>query len=570
MFLLIRQTHQLSSIVKTLTISVAVTVVVFLLTQSTLAKAEFKWVPRPDAMHWYGLMDSDQRGDVVRVLYKTMPSLDQSKSPDKAVNVYVAELHPDGRIENRAIQTGQRHFSVLLLQRGGDGVFAVLTPAHGETTATAEFWSATDGSLISTFESEELKSVTTTMQVFPTTDGNFFYVLRSSQSARGSQANTLTLKKITPQGERLAVGEWGKPHAVSGLTGVFPVPDGGLGLVVGYRLTSESQVLETDVEAVQPHVVGGREIEARVFAETRLIATDSNAQVQWLSPAISREVIWTGEVAIPQTLAPEEMMAQNRQQMEMMARVSLENGGERRIMDEARFTFDEVKRTPNGYGMLVDVAADKKLDPPLRGLWFIEIGDDGSLLREQHIEPAAEQLKATFDRFKPTADGGLLAAGTRREGGYSLHLTALDVSGEIEWTARLGMENAKIEGIGGSRARPWVFGQDYNESENRNQLWAELVDPSSMKAVDAQPAKARASRSTPTSAQGTNTAPAFQMPEPAEGCDCSCEEFAVIQEFTEKMKNASQAEIMAMVSEPAYQQMMQCTGGCAMKYAQCR
>ena len=529
-----------------------------------------EWVPRPDAMHWHGLMDRDQRAGVVRVLYKTMPALEQSKLTNAAVSVYVAELHPDGRIENRTIQSGQRHFSSLLLQRGGDGILAVVTPAHGDASATVEHLSAIDGKLLSSFESTDLLKAGTGLQMAPTDDGNFFYVMRSAQSARGNQPNTLTWKKISLTGEILAMGEWSKPHAISGPTGTFPARGGGLGLVMGVRLTSDSHVLETDVEAVQPFEIGGRQIEARVFAETRLLATDATAAVQWLSPAIERELIWGGDMGVPQTLPPDEMIAQSNQQMALMARVRLKNGGDRRIMSTSNSNFADVQRTPNGYGMLVDVAADKNLDPPLRGLWFIEIGNDGSLLREQRIEPAAEQLDAKFDRFKPTEDGGLLVAGTRRQGKFSLHLTALGSDGEIEWTSKLSMNNAKIDGIGGTEAKPWVYGESYNESESKNQMWAELVDPSMMNAVDGQPAAVQASQARPQPAKTTSTAPAFKMPEPAEGCTCSCEEFATIQEITDKMKSASQAEVMSMVSDPAYQQMMQCMGGCAMQYAQCR
>jgi hypothetical protein len=60
------------------------------------------------------------------------------------------------------------------------------------------------------------------------------------------------------------------------------------------------------------------------------------------------------------------------------------------------------------------------------------------------------------------------------------------------------------------------------------------------------------------------------MPEPPEGCECSCEEYAAIQEIMERMKSASQADLMAMIQDPAYQKATNCAGGCAMAYAQCR
>jgi len=519
------------------------------------ALADYQWVPRPDAMHWHRLMDADRRGDVTRVLYKTMPSLEQSQAPDASVNVYVAELHPDGRIDNRTIQSGTRRFSALLLQRGADAVFGIVTPEHGATSVTAETWSTADGSTLASFDSAELKAVSTSLHIFPTADGNFFYVRSSARSSRSKAPNTLTWKKITPRGDELAQGQWTSPNAFSTLSGAFEVPDGGLGLLVTYRLIAEEAALETDAEAVQTYDVAGRELLAKIASETRLLATDARGQRQWLSPAIARDMTWLGEVAIPQSLPPEEMLAQNREQMTLMARVALDNGGNRSILDEAR------------YGMLVDVSADRELDPPRHGLWFIEIGDDGQLLREQRIEPAAEHLDAKFERFRATADGGLLVAGSRREGQHFLALTALDADGDIEWTSRLSMNNAKLEGIGGTKARPWVYGQNYNDAQNKNQLWAERVDPST-----AQTSAAAVSAGGSTAAQPEQPAAPAQinLPEPAAGCDCSCDEYAAIQALTERMQAASQAEVVAMIADPGYQQLMQCMGSCAMRYASCR
>ncbi len=521
-------------------------------------------------MHSHWLMDSDRQGDVVRVLYKTMPSLGQSALGNWTINVYIAELHPDGRIENRQLTTGQRNFESLLLQRGGDGVFAVVAPAELGGNKSVEFWSAQDGSVRDLWYSTALESAVP--GIFPTDDGNFFVVTQPPQSASGDRPNTLTLIKLSPDGKILAEGEWTNATAISSAGGAFPVPSGGMGITLNMRLVKGAPALDTDIESVQIFEIGGRSIEARVFAETRLLATDATSALLWRSPALERDLMWDGDMAVPQDLPVNEMLAQNNQQMALMRRVTLESGGDRRIEHAAASTYDDIQRTPNGHAVLVRVAADRKLNPPMHGTWFIEIGGDGALRRELRIEPAAERLNATFDRFLPTEDGGLLVAGTRREGGHSLHLTALGPDGAIEWTARLAAQDVQIEGIGGTRAAPWVYGQGWNEAGNKNLMWAELVDSSAAERLPAASA-AGSSAATPPRQQ-TPSAPAapptLELPEPAEGCSCTCEEYAAIQALSERMKTMSQAEMMAMVQSPAYQQVMSCTGGCAMAYMQCK
>ncbi|HSM10918.1 MAG TPA: hypothetical protein VK827_05045, partial [Lysobacter sp.] len=62
----------------------------------------------------------------------------------------------------------------------------------------------------------------------------------------------------------------------------------------------------------------------------------------------------------------------------------------------------------------------------------------------------------------------------------------------------------------------------------------------------------------------------FELPEPAEGCSCSCEEFTKIQEISEKVKSASQADLMALMSDPDFQALSNCMSACAMQYMNCQ
>jgi hypothetical protein len=258
--------------------------------------------------------------------------------------------------------------------------------------------------------------------------------------------------------------------------------------------------------------------------------------------------------------------------MALMGRVTLENGGDRNLLHLTTVGLDDIQKTPNGYGMLARVTADRSLEPPRHGDWYLEVGEDGSLKRELRIEPAAEHLEAKFETFMPTADGGLLVAGVRRAGQAAMHVSALDEDGAVEWTARLDMANAKIEGVAGTESAPWVFGQGFNDAANKNQMWAELVQPEKAERLPATMATSTktAAQTPPPEADNANPAMGFEMPEPAEGCTCSCEELARVRALSEQMKGASQADMIAMASDPAFKALMNCMGGCAMQYAQCQ
>ena len=528
--------------------------------------ADFEWVERPDPMQVHMLADADRKGDAVRVLYQSMPSLAQAASGDWTVNVYIAELHADGRIENRKLAGGQRHFTSLVLQRGGDGVLAVITPKRHASSATFEYWSAGDGSLRTSFDSPALVGPGgTPWPVFPTDDGNFFTVQHSAQTSRGDQPTTLTWHKFSPEGTELATGQWANPTAITTIGGAFPVPGGGMGLSLDMHLVKGGHALQTDIQAVQAFEIGGRNVEARVFSETRLLSADASGVFQWLSPALERELLWDGEMSIPQGLPVDQMLAQNAEQMALMRDVALKNASNRRILHRATVGYDDIRPTRNGYGALARLATDQSLDPPMHGVWFFEVGRDGALLRELRMEPVAEQLDGKLERFLPTSDGGLLVAGPRYVGDTNLHLTAINHNGRALWTLQVGDKGLQLEGLEGTYETPWAFGQGWSDTHAKSLLWVERVDPGA-----AQPLAAPNAQPRPRATSEPTAPPAFELPKPAEGCECSCEEFAAVLEVSEKMKSASQSEVIAMLSDPAFQARTNCMSGCAMQYAQCQ
>ncbi|KAA9134146.1 hypothetical protein F3N42_00970 [Marinihelvus fidelis] len=544
---------------------------VSLLPLAALAES-LPWVDRPDAMHATVLADVDATADRVRLLYQTMPSMEQRASGNWAINVYLAELYADGRVENHRLATGQRYFDALSLQRGGDGVFVAVMPSVHGGDRVLEYWSAADGSVRSSVVLPLLGSAAPGL--FPTDDGHFFVIVMSARSARGDESNSISVVKYAATGQELARAEWGAVNAASGPAGGYAMPGGGMGVMVNMHLVKGGRALGSSADAVQQFDVGGRIIEARVFAETRLLSFDASGQLAWESPALERELTWGGALAIPQDQPMNVMLAQNEEQMALVSKARLDSGGDRQIEHHVVSGYDDVQPTANGFSMLVDVSADRDLQPPVHGVRLLELGLDGRVQRELRIEPAAERLQATFEQFLPMADGGLLVAGTRRGGLDALHVTRLSADGDIAWTTTPASADVIIEGLADAAGTAWVFGQGWNPAANRNQLWAQRVGEDQAVPVPPAPEPEPPAANEPAAAQSATAQPAAvpipELPEPTGDCSCSCEEFELFQQTSKALETASQADLLATVNSPAYQSMMSCMGGCAMQYMSCQ
>lgn len=150
--------------------------------------------------------------------------------------------------------------------------------------------------------------------------------------------------------------------AMARLSGVFPAGPGRLGMTV--HLSPRGQYhLPTDIPSPIVAELGGRRLEAWTFSETRALVTDSKGQVAWVSPAIERDLMWKGEMSIPDSLPLDQMMAQNARQMELMERTALVHAGQRELRHRSYQGLDEIKRAPAGWGLLarqtvVAIAAD--------------------------------------------------------------------------------------------------------------------------------------------------------------------------------------------------------------------
>lgn len=550
-----------------------------LLLVATWALAAPRLVERSDTMEVYFLADVDRRGETVRVLYQTMPSLAQRAGDPEGwtIDVYEADLHADGRVEQRRLASGQRGFGALLLRRGHDEVLAVPAPGPpGSGPQSLELWSARDGSVRSATVVPTLPRVELGIpNIGPSDDGNLFVVDADAHDDRGEWVG-IAWHKLSPTGEVLAEGRFDRGGARVGFTSVFPARGGGIGLTVITSLSRGVKRLETDIENPIERTLAGRTLVAEVHSETRMLLAGPNGATRWVSPALERFFLWKGDLQVPRNLPFEEQMQQVEAQRTLQEELGLAYGA-RTLRPNPSNTTDSplVKGTPTGYAMLASKTVRRDRVPPADGPYYLEIGSDGSLRREVYLGGLAERLGARdFEDFLPTADGGFLLVGERDPKGTPdthLHVTRVDASGEATSTVPLGVSAGTLEAMAGTASAPWLIGHRWSDEHARTLLQVELVDPAAgepLAAATAAPT-AETDRRPPAPATALPPKPAQAPAPPGDGCSCSCEEFVALQQKLEGLRELSNAEKMKLVGDPAYMQQMTCASQCAMSYSRC-
>jgi len=538
------------------------------------ASAQVHLVERPDAMQVYFLSDVDRLGERVRVLYQTMPSLEQQADKDGwTVNVYVAEVFPDGRVKQQRLVSSQQRYGALLLRRGHDEVFAVLAPgAPGSKPGQALVVRSTrDGSVLSTTEVSMLRGVEMGFgNIAPTDDGNLFVVSVSAHGSRGT-ATGISWHKLSPQGEVLGRGEYANGGTDVGYLGVFPARDGGVGLMVSTRVSRDVKRLPTDIDNPVKYAFEDDTLEAEIFSETRMLVTDSSARRLWVSGALEREFMPGAGLDMPSEMPAQEKIRVTHAHMRALEELGLEY--DKRVIghtSDAGNDSDSIKRTPAGYAMLAAKFVRRDRVPPAHGPYYLEIGTDGKLRREIYLGLLAEQIGARgFDDLLPTSDGGFLVVGDRTPEGSResrRHVTRVDSDGVPKSIVDLDSREWRLEGIAGTSANVWLVGHRWSDELKRTLLRLEKVDMSAAKplkvAAKASPAP---EKTTPESV----SVPELPAAKPGGGCTCTCDEFASIQKMIKNVDQMSNEDKMKLATDPEFTKTMQCAGQCAMAYAEC-
>jgi hypothetical protein len=243
--------------------------------------------------------------------------------------------------------------------------------------------------------------------------------------------------------------------------------------------------METDMDNPARLEVAGGVVQASVFSQTRMMVTDRSAKRLWFSPVLEREFLWNGELQLPRGLSNDERYPQTDDQREVEA-FRLKHAAAREIVSRDP-NRPSVKPTPDGgYGMLAIVESRKRAEKSVSGSYYLEVGSDGRLRREVHLEPLARRLGAKgFSDFLPLAQGEILLAGA----GF---VTRVGKTGVALWSLRLEAAHANVPGIVGTESNAWAFGLARDAERRQNLLWVERVDPNRAQPLPEAPDKPRA------------------------------------------------------------------------------
>ena len=536
-------------------------------------------VERPDDMQVYALADVDRLGDRIRILYQTMPALEQAARDDWTINVYIVEIGSDGKVAQRRLASSQQRYNSLVLRRGHDELLVVpnLTDGTGgRQPQRLESWSTGKGEVLWSGIVPLVPDLGSGLpSIFPTDDGNLFVVNHPPVSARDRGPTELTWHKLSPRGDVLGTGKYSHGGAVVILHGAFPAVAGGVGLTLGLVLGRDMETLETDIENPIVRTIGERTIEASVFSETRMLVTDGGGKQLWVSPALERAFMWGGQMQFTNAPGTEAMVRESTEQVALTEKIELEHAAGQTLDHMTTAQYDKIKSAPAGYGAMAMVTANRRVEPTAAGPYYLEIGRDGSLRRRVHLEPVAVRLGSMrFKDFLPGDDGSLLLFGRHELPGTRqsrTHATLVDASGAPVWTVALEEGNGHLEGIAGTVSNAWVFGNDWSDEFQRNLLWLEKVDATRAGPVPELPVSKK--RPKPRAPAAADSAAAVvappDLPKPGEGCTCSCEEYAEIRKLMESVQKLSDAEKMKIGSDPGFLEKLMCAGQCGAQYAQC-
>lgn len=547
-----------------------------------VADAAFEWIERPDKMQVVLFEDYDRHGDRVRLLYQTMPSLEQTVADPEGWtnNVYVVEIDAAGDVEQRRVKSDRANYGALVLRRGHDELVTLIRSAKTGEVERLERWSSADGTVISSVPPPPVLRAGTSgpVPLVPTEDGNLFVTAGggTASSAPNAPARPLEWYKLAADG-RLERGQYTRGADNLSVDGAFGARDGGIGLFLRISAHRGIDGIETDIPTPIRRPVGTRTLEATVGNELRLLVAGSGA-ADWLSPALERSLIWGGELQPPKDLPFEQVMEQTTTQQRVLEDTELEVGARRSLVraQNGAWTWPLVKRSSNGYAVLATVTAPRDRDPPAAGPYLLEVGSDGALRRELYLGPVAEAIDADFTDFLPTENDAVLLAGTRRVDSRVVgQVTQVDARGQGEWTAELDAPAGPFDGIARNPSGAWVFSHGLHRERSKVLLWVERVEESRQSRVPAPPAQRRADASParnrqPASAHAAAPAPAPAIdPAPASGCSCTCEEFAEIRNLAEQLRQTSASGQPPPPPDPATMSKFMCTSSCVLAYSNC-
>lgn len=445
-----------------------------------LTKGQF--LERPDAMHSIWIRDWDRYQGKLRILYITSPNRVQAASPNWTNDMYVAEISADGSIEQHRVTSKKEMFVYggLALRRGHDEVIFHRRSSNYGDTGTLERWSISGSRQLSSMPAPNPgwpggKSSDWGPFRVPTSDGNVLFV--NSRSGTRGEPTELGWFEASPDGQVLGIGSLSDAKHNYSATNWFTARNGGGGILLG-RMGADRLAVDTALDTPIRHEIGGRKIQAVVSRESHLLVTNDNSSTAWTSAATERDIRWEGDLAIPQDLPMNEMLAQQNEYMALTEKVANEHDANRGLVSNtnATYTLAMVKPMSTGYGLLANVNANRRLVPPIHGQYVLTVDDQG-VQKQAHLLGYAEQLDVKFTILGISERDDVYVLGLSQGRTDKTSVLRLGANGKPKaWGLIPEGQKIRMEGLVPDSNGVWVIGHAYRDDSSKYKVWIGRIE----------------------------------------------------------------------------------------------
>ena len=439
-----------------------------------------RFIDRPDKMDQFYIWDTDLRDDKARLLYTSAPSLPQLGLSDWQQYVYVVEMTPDGQATQTMVASRQAQDQIALaLRRGHDEVHFQRGPAERGDPSTLELWSISGRKrLSSAITPDPLWPDGTNWNWRPfrlaTSDGNVLF--NSSKSNKPDGKSLIAWFEAKPNGDIAGQGSTTRDDQ-AGEGAWVETNNGGGGLIVMLS-AHDMNGIETRIDTPIKRQIGGRNIHAIVFSEVRLLVTSDDANSFWESDALSRTLAWDGEMAVSQKLPPMERNHQAFEQMALTEAVAVEVGASGTVttLDVGYKRVNMIRPTSDGYVALVEVTANRKLDPPVHGHYLLYLDKD-EISREVYLNPVAESLDVDLKIMTVAPNDDVYVYGTTLGRGVDAYVIRVAPDGSADAYSKVTKTGLNhFETMIADDSGVWLFGQGTMEGRVAPRLFVERIE----------------------------------------------------------------------------------------------
>jgi hypothetical protein len=439
-----------------------------------------RFIDRPEEMGFFLMWDMDVFRGNARMLYTSGPYLQQLGLPDWQQYVYVVEMTPDGTAKQTMVTSKQaQDFDALALRRGHDEIhFERRGPKSGDPS-TLELWSIS--------RRERLSSAITPTPVWPdgekwdwqpfrmaTSDGNVLF--NSTKTNAPDDRSLIAWFEAKPNGQIAGQGSTVRTDEAGAVSWV-ETTNGGAGLLVRL-MANDMNGIETRLRTPIRRKYAGRDIHAIVFSETRLLVTSNDARSFRESDALSRKLAWDGDLAPAQGLPPMESSRQTFEQMEMTQAVERDVGAAHTIESVSGGPRQDkmIRPTSDGYVALMNVGANRKLDPPVHGPYLMFF-DENEINRKVYLNPMAEALNVDLKLLAVSPSDDIYVFGTTLGRGIDAFVIKVVKDGGAEaYTTATKNGHNHFEAMIADDSGVWLFGQGTMKGRVAPRIFVERIE----------------------------------------------------------------------------------------------